>query len=249
MMTIGEVSRIAHISVRTLRHYDKIGLLHPSAVSEGGYRLYDEEALKRLHLILLFRELEFPLSDVRRILDTPDFDLSRTLEDRIRLLTMKREHIDTLIALAAGLKLKGLNNMRFTNDDFAAYDARRLDDYAAQAKAAWGETPAWREYEQKTAHASAEDRKHTGDQLMALFAEFGRSRHLDPACPEAQAMARQIQDFITRNYYTCTPAIMRSLADMYDGGGDFTRNIDQAGGKGTAAFIARAMRILCEKEL
>ena len=242
MMTIGEVSRIAHLSVRTLRHYDRIGLLRPCAATEAGYRLYDEDALKRLHTILLFRELEFPLADIRRILDTPGFDPMQALETQITLLTMRREHLDNLILLARGLKMKGLNNMSM---NFDAFDTRKLDDYAAQAKAAWGNTPAYREFEQKHAGRTAEEDAGLERQLMDMLATFGKRRRIDPACEEAQAMVQQLRDYLTANFYTCTIPILRYLADMYDGGGDFTRNIDQAAGEGTAAFLARAMRTYC----
>ncbi|MGN0779875.1 MAG: MerR family transcriptional regulator [Aristaeellaceae bacterium] len=240
MMTIGEMSRIAHVSVRTLHHYDRIGLLHPCGTTSSGYRLYDDTALQRLHTILLFRELEFPLSDIRRILDTPGFDPMQALDTQITLLTMRREHLDNLILLARGLKLKGMNHMNFD-----AFDTRKLDDYAAQAKAAWGSTPAYQEFEQKQAQRTHADNTHIEQQLMELIAACGQYRHLDPACEDAQAMVQQLRDFITANFYTCTVPILRGLADMYDGGGDFTRNIDQAGGSGTASFLAQAMRVYC----
>ena len=240
MMTIGELSALTHVSIRTLRHYDQIGLLKPSRVTEAGYRQYDESALQRLHTILLFRELEFPLADIARIIDAPDFDPIDALDRQITLLTMHREHIDNLIILAEGMKLKGLNHM-----DFSAFDARKIDDYTAQAKAAWGKTDAWKEYEQRG--NTREQNKQSGDALMALIASFGQHRELDPASAEAQAMVQQLQDFITANFYTCTVPVLRGLADLYDGGGDFTRNIDKAGGEGTAAFLAKAMRIYCSK--
>ena len=240
MMTIGELSALTHVSIRTLRHYDQIGLLKPSRVTEAGYRQYDESALQRLHTILLFRELEFPLADIARIVDAPGFDPIDALDRQITLLTMRREHIDNLIILAKGMKLKGLNHM-----DFSAFDARKIDDYTAQAKAAWGKTDAWKEYEQRG--NSREQNKQSGDALMALIASFGQHRELDPASAEAQAMVQQLQDFITAHFYTCTVPVLRGLADMYDGGGDFTRNIDKAGGEGTAAFLAKAMRIYCSK--
>ena len=82
MMTIHEVSRLAGVSVRTLHHYDAIGLLLPTALTEAGYRLYDDTALARLQFILLFRELEFPLKDIKRILDDPNFDQSAALKTR-----------------------------------------------------------------------------------------------------------------------------------------------------------------------
>ena len=240
MMTIGDLSALTHVSIRTLRHYDQIGLLKPSRVTEAGYRQYDESALQRLHTILLFRELEFPLADIARIVDAPGFDPIDALDRQITLLTMRREHIDNLIILAKGMKLKGLNHM-----DFSAFDARKIDDYTAQAKAAWGKTDAWKEYEQRG--NTREQNKQSGDALMALIASFGQHRELDPASAEAQAMVQQLQDFITANFYTCTVPVLRGLADMYDGGGDFTRNIDKAGGEGTAAFLAKAMRIYCSK--
>ena len=240
MMNIGELSAISHVSIRTLRHYDKLGLLNPTQVTEAGYRQYDEAALQRLHTILLFRELEFPLADIQRIIDAPDFDPIKALDRQITLLTMRREHIDNLILLAKGMKLKGMNHM-----DFSGFDARKIDDYAAQAKAAWGKTETWKEYESRG--NTKEQNQQSGDALMALFTEFGKHRDIDPACAEAQAMVQQLRDFITANFYTCTVPVLRGLADMYDGGGDFTANIDKAGGQGTAAFIANAMCIYCQQ--
>lgn len=240
MMNIGELSAISHVSIRTLRHYDKLGLLNPTQVTEAGYRQYDEAALQRLHTILLFRELEFPLADIQRIIDAPDFDPINALDRQITLLTMRREHIDNLILMARGLKAKGMNHM-----DFSAFDARKIDDYAAQAKAAWGKTDAWKEFESRG--NTREQNQQSGDALMTLFTEFGKRRDIAPASDEAQQMVQQLRDFITANFYTCTVPVLRGLADMYDGGGDFTANIDKAGGQGTAAFIAAAMRIYCQR--
>ena len=93
MMTIHEVSRLAGVSVRTLHHYDAIGLLPPTTLTEAGYRLYDDTALARLQFILLFRELEFPLKDIKRILDDPNFDQSAALEDQIKLLELRRKQL------------------------------------------------------------------------------------------------------------------------------------------------------------
>lgn len=238
LMNIGELSALTHVSIRTLRHYDEIGLLKPSHVTEAGYRQYDESALERLHTILLFRELEFPLADIRRIIDAPGFDPIEALDRQITLLTMRREHIDNLILTARGLKLKGLKHM-----DFSAFDARKIDDYTAQAKAAWGESSAWKEYEARG--KSAGENARAGQALMDMIAAFGKRRDIDPACAEAQAMVQQLREHITANFYTCTVPFLSGLADMYDGGGDFTRNIDKAGGSGTAAFLANAIRIYC----
>lgn len=240
LLHIGELSALTHVSIRTLRHYDQIGLLKPSHVTEAGYRQYDEAAIKRLHTILLFRELEFPLAEIRRIIDAPGFDPIDALDRQITLLTMRREHLDNLIHLAKGLKMKGLKHM-----DFSAFDTRKIDDYTAQAKAAWGQTDAWKEYESR--NLKTKDNQQAGQQLMDMIAAFGQRRGIDPACEEAQRMVQQLRDHITANFYTCTVPILRGLADMYDGGGDFTHNIDKAGGAGTAAFLSKAMRIYCDQ--
>jgi len=241
MMSIGELAALSHVSVRTLRHYDKIGLLKPSRVTEAGYRQYDDAAVRRLHTILFFRELEFSLSDIGRIIDAPDFDPADALEKQITLLTMRRQHIDNLILLARGVKAKGWKHM-----DFSAFDTRKLDDYTAQAKAAWGKTDAWKDFESRG--RTKEQNRQSGEALMALFAEFGKGRDLDPAGDEAQQMVQQLRDFISANFYACSVPVLRGLADMYDGGGDFTCSIDKAGGAGTAAFIANAMRIYCQRQ-
>lgn len=144
MMTIREVSRLAGVSVRTLQYYDKIGLLHPSRYSDTGYRLYEDTALEQLQQILLFRELGFPLKDIKNIIQSPDFDRNKALDQQITLLKLKKDHLENLINLAEGIKLLGTKYM-----DFSAFDKSKLDEYAAQAKAAWGNSQAYKEYAEK----------------------------------------------------------------------------------------------------
>ena len=103
MRTVHEVSRLTGVSVRALHHYDRIGLLHPAKVTEAGYRLYDDAALERLQYILLFKELQFSLKEIKGILDSPDFDRGRALEQQITLLEMRKEHLENLIDFARGI--------------------------------------------------------------------------------------------------------------------------------------------------
>ena len=241
MKTVKEVSRLTGISVRTLHHYDSIGLLKPSRVTQAGYRLYDGEALARLHAILLLRELRFPLKEIREILDTPGFDPMGALAQQIRLLELQRKHLDTLIAHARQIQETGVIPM-----DFSAFDRREIDTYTAQAKARWGKTDAWQEFEQKTAGQTPECQKSTGDGLMAIFAGLGTIRTTDPGSPEAQQKVKELQDYITAHYYTCTRQILRGLGMMYIAGGEMTENIDKAGGEGTARFAHEAIEIYCK---
>ncbi len=242
MMTVHEVSKLAGVSIRTLQYYDKIGLLHPAGYTEAGYRLYDDADLERLQHILLFRELEFPLKDIKVIINSPDFDRSKALEQQIELLRLKKEHIENLMNFALGIKMLGVKHM-----DFKAFDRSKLDEYSRQAKELYGNLPEYKEMEEKQRNRTEEDEKILADRFMLLFQEAGEIKDSDPASAEAQNLVKRIQDYITENLYTCTNTILRGLGKMYSGGGDFTANIDAYGGKGTAVFVANAIEIYCDK--
>ena len=240
MKTVTEVSKITGVSVRTLHHYDAIGLLRPTAVTEAGYRLYGEEALGRLQTILLFRQLQFPLKQIKEILDSPHFDPQAALAQQIELLELQKAHLEGLIAHARHIQKTGVINM-----DFSAYDQRKIEQYAARAREQWGGTAAWQEFEQKTAGQSQTEMQSTADGLMDIFRRLGQFRNGDPAAPEAQALIEALQDYITAHYYTCTAQILNGLGQMYAAGGEMTENIDKVGGAGTALFAQKAIAVYC----
>ena len=227
MRTVHEVSRLTGVSIRTLQYYDEIGLLSPASHTEAGYRLYDDSALERLQQILLFRELEFPLKEIKIILNSPDFNKAKALEQQIMLLELKKEHLEKLISLAHNIQSTGGNN----HMDFSAFDTKKLDEYAAQAKASWGHTEAYKEYEKKSQDRSSEEANKIAGQMMQIFADFGTVKQGSPGSESAQALVRKLA----------------GLGKMYAAGGEMTDNIDRAGGKGTAAFASEAISILCKK--
>lgn len=236
-MTVHEAAALAGVSVRTLQYYDKIGLLPPATYSPVGYRLYDGEVLERLQQILLFRELEFPLKEIRAIVESPAFDRDRALEQQIDLLTLKKKRLERLISLARELREKGGTNM-----DFSAFDSSKLEEYAAQAKAAWGETPEYRESRRRSAKRTPREEQALGEEMMAIFAAIGERRADGPDDPQIQALVEKLQGFITEHYYPCTDEMLSVLGEMYASGGEFTANIDRAGGPGTAELTAQAIR-------
>ncbi|MBR6967134.1 MAG: MerR family transcriptional regulator [Ruminococcus sp.] len=240
MMTVKKVSELTGVSIRTLRYYDEIGLLPPASHTEGGYRLYDDTALERLQQILLFRELEFPLKDIVRIVSSPDFDRKKALEQQIELLELKKQRLEYLIAFARGIKLIGVRAV-----DFSAFDRSKLDEYAKRAKEQWGDTPEYKELKEKESHRTPEEEKQLMERFMSLFAEFGELKSGSPDSKEAQAMVKKLQDFITEHLYTCTDKILSGLGKMYAGGGEISENIDKVGGKGTAEFAAAAIEAYC----
>ena len=238
MRTVHEVSKLTGVSIRTLQYYDKIGLLSPAERTEAGYRLYDDAALERLGQILLFRELEFPLAEIRDILDAPDFDRDLALRQQIDLLTLKKERLDRIIGLARDMQKKGEITM-----DFKAFDESKIEEYAARAKAAWGNTKEYAAYTEKAAGRTTEDHKTIAEGLMAIFAEFGALREQSEDAPAVQALVVKLRDYITEHYYPCSNEMLGNLGKMYAAEGEFRENIDKAGGKGTAAFASNAIAV------
>lgn len=242
MRTVKEVSKLTGVSVRTLHHYDAIGLFHPAKVTEAGYRLYDEDALEQLYLILVYRELGIPLKEIRAILDAPDFDRNKVLSHQIDLMQAQKEKLENRITLATFLRQTGVKYMDFKN-----FDQKKIDEYSVQAKTLWGKTDAYKEYEQKSKGRSRETDNALGNDLMALFAELGTMMDQSPDSEAVQNWVKRLRDFITEHYYTCTKPILKGLGMMYADGGSMTENIDAAGGKGTGAFTQKAIEIYCAK--
>ncbi len=234
-MTVHEVSALTGVSIRALHHYDAIGLLKPTAVTEAGYRLYDETALGKLHEIMLFRELDMPLKDIAAIIDSPRFDRRAALCDQLELLKLKRERLTRLIALTDDM-IKGGCNM-----DFSAFDDSKEREYAAEAKRRWSDTAAWKEFEAKEAGRTEGQRRSAAEGLMELFARFGKLKDLPPEDAAAQDAAEELRAYISANYYNCTCEILHGLGQMYVSDPRFRENIDKAGGEGTAEFAARAI--------
>lgn len=242
MKTVKQISSLTGVSVRTLHHYDSIGLLKPTAVTEAGYRLYDDAALQRLQQILLYRELGFPLKDIQALLDAPE-DVRRTaLDDHIRQLDAKRQKLQDKISMAAIMKITEVNNM-----DFEQFDAKKMDDYSAQAKTLWGKTDAYKEYQVKSQGRSKETDRALGDDLMGLFRELGTMRDQTADSEAVQTWVKKLQGFISEHYYTCTKPILMGLGQMYAGGGSMTENIDHAGGAGTGEFAMQAITVYCKE--
>lgn len=231
MKTVKEISKLTGVSVRTLHYYDEINLLKPTKTTDAGYRLYDDTALERLHSILLFRELKFPLGEIKAILDSNGFDKEAALKEQIKLLEMQKNRLDEIIDSARKLLMKGNDNM-----NFSAFDKSKIEKYADEAKKKWENTAAYKEFAEK--HSDSDDKT---EEFMQIFAEIGKIKHLEPDSQTVQSMIKKLQNFITENYYACTDDILKGLGQMYIADERFKNNIDCAGGNGTAEFTAQAI--------
>ena len=129
--------------------------------------------------------------------------------------------------------------------DFKAFDKSKLEEYSKRAKEQWGDTAAYKEYEEKAKDRTDREEKEMGEGLMKIFAEFGKISDQDPTGAEAQALVKKLRDYISSNYYACTNEILSGLGQMYAAGGEFTENIDAAAGAGTAVFASKAIETFC----
>lgn len=242
MRTVTEMAKQVGVSVRTLHHYDAIGLLRPTEVTESGYRLYDDEALERLYLILLFREIGFPLKQIQGILDAPDYDRNRVLEQQVQLLKGRIEHLQNRIHLANGIKMIGVKYL-----EFDGWDPKKIDEYQQQAQTLYGKSEPWKQWQQKQSRRTPEQEKDVNSRVMDFFVRLGELKEEAPDSDAVQSWVKELQDFFTENFYDCTDQILLGLGEMYAGGGSLTENIDAAGGKGTGEFAWKAIRIYCGK--
>ncbi|MBE6892358.1 MAG: MerR family transcriptional regulator [Ruminococcaceae bacterium] len=241
MKKVTEVSKLTGISIKTLHHYDKIGLLKPTQVTGAGYRLYDENAIKRLYNILLFKELRFQLKDIKKILDNPKFDPTEALSRQIELLEIQKKHLGELIDFAREIQEKGVSDM-----NLELKIRNELKNYKDEAFEKWNETAAYQEFKEKNKDKNDNDMVKTAKEMMNIFAEIGSIKDLLPEDESVQREILRLQNFITENYYTCTNEILKGLGQMYTADERFKKNIDNAGGPGTADFVQKAINIYYE---
>ena len=243
-MQINEFAKLAGVSVRTLHYYDEIGLLKPAFVDEqNGYRFYDEISLERMQEILFYRELDFELKSIAEILSSPDYDKQKALAEQRKLLVLKKERLERIIAALDSAEKGKITMSAFDNSD---YETAR-NQYEAEAKQRWGETSAYKEHAEKTANYTKEQWQEVNDGLMSVLAKFAECMNAGNTADsdEAQALVKELQDYITDNYYTCTNKILAGLGQMYVADERFKTNIDKHT-PGTAEFVSKAIEVYCK---
>lgn len=215
---IKKVADIAGISVRTLHHYDNIGLLRPAAASPAGYRLYSNDDLSRLQEILFFRELGFGLNEIKEILDRPGYDRRGALLTHKKILQEKNLRIVKLIrAVDMTLYSMERGSTMSKEEMFGAFDEATVEEYKKEARERWGGTGAYKESERKTAKYTKADWERinaaSGD-IHRRLAEVMEAGHA-PSDSEAQEAVGRWFKHICEYFYTCTPEIFKGLGEMY----------------------------------
>jgi DNA-binding transcriptional MerR regulator len=246
---VKELAQIARVSVRTLHHYDEIGLLRPSQRSASGYRKYDQGDLLRLQQILIRRELGLPLEEIRRCLDDPGFDPRQALlAQREQLRERARNTAEMLQAVERALALLESPQMEAEMDPKQLFDGFDPAQYDAEAEQRWGSSEAFKESARRTKGYSSTDWQRFAAEQAALYADAHAllTAGEPPDSERARAVAERHRSLIDRWFYPCSLEVHRGLATLYESDARFAANIDRYGA-GLTVFLVTAMRANAER--
>jgi DNA-binding transcriptional MerR regulator len=236
--TVGDVARLSDVSVRTLRHYDEIGLLRPSRTASG-YRRYDEDDLSRLRQILFYRELDFGLEEIAEILADPQVDVDTHLRRQHRLLRERLERTEALLkAIENEMEAQAMGISLTPEEQLEVFGTTRVPEYEEEARERWGNTEAWQQSQRRAAAYTKEDWvaiKAEADENVAAFARALQAG--EPADgAQALALAEAHRQHISRWFYDCSHEMHAGLAELYVSDPRFTAHYERHA-PGLAAYV------------
>jgi DNA-binding transcriptional MerR regulator len=240
-MKVKEVSQLTGVSVRTLHHYDDIGLLTPDRTTEAGYRLYSDDNLAMLQQILFFRELGFSLKKIKELLTSPAFSRQEAFEMQRKMLLEKRKQLDSIIKTIEKTIQHGKGELVMTNEEkFKGFDFGK-NPYEQEARVRWGDNAV-----NKSNKKAAQFGPELGEEMNRIYFQLADLRHLEPDSDEAQAAIGKWFDFLNKmgNY---SLEAFQGLGEMYVADERFTKNINQFG-DGLAVFMRDAMAAFAKKQ-
>ena len=246
---IGEVARLAHVSVRTLHHYDRIGLVRPSTRTAAGYRLYATEDLERLQTVLLYKELGFGLGEIRDLLAEPGFDRREALRAQREQLARRSARVDAMLALidkTLAAMDEGITMDR--SDMFEVFGDFDPAEHEAEAEARWGETEAYKESARRTHRYTKEDWARFKAESDAVNEALARlmDEGIAPEDPRAMDAVEQHRLLIDAWFYPCTAAMHEQLGRMYVEDARFAATYEKIR-PGMAAYMSDAAAANAER--
>jgi DNA-binding transcriptional MerR regulator len=247
--SVGRVADLSGVTIRTLHHYDEIGLLSPGGRSDAGYRVYEHSDLERLQRILFYRELGFTLKEISTIIDDPNTDAMGHLRRQRGLLVARIERLDAMVdAIDYEMEAKTMDIKLTPEERFEVFGEFRPEDHAEEAERRWGETEAYKESNRRVSKYTKEDwlkLKAEGEEVEArLAAAFGDN--LAPDSEEAMAGAEAHRQHISRWFYECTYEIHRGLAETYVSDERFRSHYEDRA-PGLASFVRDAVLANAER--
>ncbi|WP_128375388.1 MerR family transcriptional regulator [Streptomyces cavernae] len=216
--SVGRVAGFAGVTVRTLHHYDEIGLLAPSERSHAGHRRYSDADLDRLQRILFYRELGFPLEEVAVLLDDPEADPREHLRRQHRLLTDRIEKLQMMAAAVERAMEASKMGINLTPEEkFEVFGDKDPEQYAEEAEQRWGGTEAYAESQRRVARYTKDDWQRMQDEVKDWGERYEALMEAgEPATGErAMDLAEEHRQHITGWYYECSYEMHRGLAEMY----------------------------------
>ena len=242
-LTVGTVAGLAGVSIRTLHHYDEIGLVSPAERTDAGYRLYRHRDIERLQEVLFFREFGIGLHEIRRIMDDPAYERESALRNQRESLLAKSKRLLAMIetidrAVEAERKEINMTAEEMLNvfDDFDPIE------HQTESQQRWGDTDAYAESRRRVGGYTTQDwlqLKSEAEALDLQLLDFMASG-IAPNSVEAMDLAEEHRAHITKWFYDCTPEIHAGLGQMYVSDSRFTDKIDTAG-EGLALYLSKAI--------
>ncbi|MER6346151.1 MerR family transcriptional regulator [Streptomyces sp. NPDC001595] len=216
--SVGQVAGYAGVTVRTLHHYDDIGLLAPSERSHAGHRRYSDADLDRLQQILFYRELGFPLDEVAALLDDPDADPQAHLRRQHELLTARIEKLRRMAAAVEhAMEARTMGIDLTPEEKFEVFGDHDPDAYEDEVRQRWGDTDAYRESRRRTASYTKEDWKRLTAEMDAVHGRMADllDRGVPAGSEAAMDVAEEHRRFICGAYYDCSHELHACLGQMY----------------------------------
>lgn len=248
-LTVGAAARLVGVSVRTLHHYDEIGLVVPSERTRAGYRVYIDADIERLHQVLTYRELGFPLEQIAALLDDPSVNASELLSSQRDLLTDRIARLNQMVAAVEemmnakkhGIQLSAEQQSEIFGDNWLG------DEYAEEAHQRWGDSDQWHQSQQRTAGYSASDWQQIKAETDAVELRLAQAmaRGVEPGSAEADDLAEAHRAGIEK-FYDCGYEMQVCLADMYVADPRFTKHYDDVA-PGLATYLREVIRANADK--
>jgi DNA-binding transcriptional MerR regulator len=243
-VNVGEVAALAGVTVRTLHHYDRIGLLSPSERTAAGYRRYTPADLDRLHRVLVYRELGFPLEEVATLLDDPSADPAAHLRRQHRLLRERLERTQAMVeAVEKEMEAQQMGISLTPEERFEVFGEQDPSQYAAEAEERWGDTEAWSQSQRRTAAYTKDDWLRIKEESAGIERRLAEALQAGVAPDSARAMdaAEEHRQHISRWFYDCPPQMHAGLGRMYVEDERFTAHYE-AVAPGLAQFVSAAVQ-------
>ncbi len=213
--SIQELATLAGVSVRALHHYDRIGLLVPKRNGANGYRVYGETELLRLQQILFFRELEFSLEEIGKILANPGFDMAAALAEHRSMILLKRKRLDALVKTIDKTIKKIMKETNMKDEElYDAFSNEEMKELAAEAKERWGNTEAYKQSQEKMRTMTKERMKEIQEEGDAIFRKAATLVGTDAGSDEMQEIVRQHYAYLS-NFYAPNAAMYKGMAEMF----------------------------------